>query len=231
MLFDELPLYSEFNITITCDFLFEVLSDVAVLFLDFSDVFDFGGGTEVESDFVEEFFHVISQVSASQVVSLNGVGESVAFIDGYGVSDSVSCIEDETCCSAGRVEGEDSLDGQVICGYIELLEHDGGHTFSVLLGVSRGLSEEAGVLGRSDSQFIIEAVMPDSGHVVPVGNNTVLDGIPELEDSLFGLGLVSDVGLFVVEADHDCIILGDTNNTWEGRARSIVSGHTGLAHS
>ena len=142
--------------------------------------------------------------------------KSIAFINGYGVGDSVSCIEDETSCSAGRVDREDSLVGQVICWYVELLEHDGGHFFSVLLGVPGSLSEETGVLGGSDSQFIIEAMMPDFGHVVPVGNDTVLDGITEIEDTLFRLSLVTDVGFFIVESNHDGIILGSTDNTWEG---------------
>jgi hypothetical protein len=73
-------------------------------------------------------------------------------------------------------------------------------------------SEEAGVFGGSDSQFVIEAVMPDFGHVVPVVDDTVLNGIGKLEDTLLGLRLLSDIALFIIHSNHDVLILWSADN-------------------
>jgi len=87
------------------------------------------------------------------------------------------------------------------------------------------------VLGRGDSELIVEAVMPDLGHVFPVVDDTVLDGIGELEDTLLGLGLFSDIGLFAVEANHDVIVFGSADDGGEGGSGGVVSGQAGLAHT
>lgn len=65
-----------------------------------------------------------------------------------------------------------------------------------------------------DSELIVEAVVPDFFHVFPVVYNTVFDGIAEFEDSLLGLGLFSDIGVFI-HADHDVLILGSADNRGE----------------
>jgi hypothetical protein len=48
---------------------------------------------------------------------------------------------------------------------------------SVLLGVQGSLGQENGVLFRGDSKLVVEGVVPDFLHVVPVGDDTVLDGV------------------------------------------------------
>lgn len=67
------------------------------------------------------------------------------------------------------------------------------------------------MLVGSNSELIVEAVMPDLFHVIPVVDNTVLDGVSELEDSLFGLGLFTDIGV-LVHAHHDVLILRATDD-------------------
>jgi hypothetical protein len=48
------------------------------------------------------------------------------------------------------------------------------------------------VLFGSNTEFVIESVMPDLLHVVPVGDNTVLDGVLEGENTTLRLGLVTE---------------------------------------
>lgn len=72
----------------------EVDGDVAVFLFNISD----GLGAEVESDFVQEFSQVLGQVSAGEVVPLDGVGKSIAFVDGHSVGDSISGIKHNTGC-------------------------------------------------------------------------------------------------------------------------------------
>ena len=44
---------------------------------------------------------------------------------------------------------------------------------------------------------------PDLLHVIPVGNNSVLNRIFQCENTSLGLGLVTDIGVFLVHANHD----------------------------
>ena len=70
------------------------------------------------------------------------------------------------------------------------------------------------MLVGSDSEFVVEAVMPYFFHVVPVVDDAVLDGEAELEDTLLGLSLFSDVG-FLVHADHDVLVFGSADQGGE----------------
>merc|ERR1712193_205633 len=92
---------------------------------------------------------------------------------------------------------KDGLDTDVHGGGVESLEGDLGHLFSVGLGVERSLGVKSGVLLGGDAQLIVEGMMPDLLHVVPVGDNTVLDGVFQGEDTSLGLGLVTDVGVLL----------------------------------
>ena len=58
-----------------------------------------------------------------------------------------------------------------------------GHLLSVGLGIEGSLSEEDGVLLGGDTQLVVEGVVPDLLHVVPVGDDTVLDGVLQGEDT------------------------------------------------
>lgn len=86
------------------------------------------------------------------------------------------------------------------------------------------LSEESGVIIRSDSQLIEEGMMPDSLHVFPVVYDTVIDGVLELEDTSLGLGLITDISLLGVSS----VLLGATNHGGETATWTIISGDTGL---
>jgi hypothetical protein len=117
------------------------------------------------------------------------VGKSVSLVDGNGVGNTISRVENDTGSSTGSVQGEDGLDRDVESGGVEGLEHDLGpvwsqrrntamsamvtrltvspemyaHLLSVDLGVEGSLSQENGVLLRCDTELIVEGVMPDLG--------------------------------------------------------------------
>ena len=154
--------------------------------------------------------------------------ESVPLIDGNGVRDPVAGVEDAPGGTAGSVKGENGLDVDVHGGNVEGLEHNLGHALPVGLGVQRGLSEEDGVLLRGATELVVKGVVPDLLHVVPVGDDPVLDGVLEGEDTTLDLGLVSDVSVLLVHADHDTGVLRASDNRGEDGAGGIVSGESGL---
>merc|ERR1719220_1463227 len=94
--------------------LLEVQGDVAKLLFDVPDDLQLGGGGEgVLSTLSHQLLEVVGEVSAGQVQSEDGVGEGVAFIDGTSVGDTVTGVHHDTGGTAGGVQGEHGLDGDV----------------------------------------------------------------------------------------------------------------------
>ncbi|KAK3923805.1 Formin-E [Frankliniella fusca] len=153
------------------------------------------------------------------------------FIDGDSVGDTVTGVQDDTGGTTGGVQGEHGLDGDVHGGAVEGLEHDLGHLFTVSLGVKGGLGEQDGVLLGGDTELVVEGVVPDLLHVIPVGDDTVLDGVLEGEDTSLGLGLVADVAVLLTHTDHHTLVTGATDDGGEDGAGRVVAGEAGLAHA
>jgi hypothetical protein len=189
------------------DFLLEVKSDVAELLLNVTDDFSLGSGGESVAALSQDLHQVIGQITTSHINTGNGVRKRETFINGDNVGNSITGIENDTSGTTGGVEGEDGLDGDVEGGGVEGLEDDLGHLLSVGLGVDRSLSEEDWVLFWSNTELVIESVMPDLLHVIPVGDNTVLNWVSQGEDTTLGLCLISDIGVLLTHTNHDTIIL------------------------
>ena len=146
------------------------------------------------------------------------------------MGDTVSGVQDDTGGTAGGVQGQDGLDGDVHGRGVEGFEHDLGHLLPVGLGVKGGLGEQDGVLLGSYTELVVEGVVPDLLHVVPVGDDPVLDGVLQGEDTPLALGLVSDVGVLLPHADHDPLVPGTAHDGGEDGPGGVVPGEPGLAH-
>merc|ERR1712045_174338 len=173
--------------------LLEVQGDVAELLFDVTDNLALGGGGEGVATLSEDLHKVVGELTASQVKTDDGVGESVTLVDGDTVGDTVTGVHDDTGGTAGGVQGEHGLDGDVHGGHVEGLEHDLGHLLPVGLGVEGSLGQEDGLLLGGDTELVVEGVVPDLLHVVPVGDDSVLNGVLQGEDTPLGLGLVTDI--------------------------------------
>jgi hypothetical protein len=87
------------------------------------------------------------------------------------------------------------------------------------------------VLLGGNAELVVEGVVPDLLHIVPVGDNTVLNGVLEGQDTTLGLSLISDIAVLVSHTQHDVGVTGASNDGREDSAGSVISGETGLNHS
>merc|ERR1711993_133640 len=143
------------------------------------------------------------------------MGKSITFIDGDSVGDTITRVHDDTSGTTRGIEGKDSLDGNIHGGHVEGLKHDLGHLFTVGLGVQWSLSQEDGLLLWGNAELIVEGVMPDLLHVIPVGDDTVLNRVLQGEDTPLGLSLIADIGVLLTHTDHDTLVPWATNDGWE----------------
>merc|ERR1711889_50421 len=157
--------------------LFKVKSNIAELLLDVTDNLTLSGGGERVATLSEDLHQVVGELTSSKVKTDNGVGKGITFIDGDTVGDTISRVHDNTSGTARGVEGEDGLDGDIHSGHVEGLEHDLGHLLTVSLGVEGSLSEEDGLFLRGNTEFVVEGVVPDLLHIIPVGDDSVLNGV------------------------------------------------------
>merc|ERR1712242_664005 len=127
--------------------------------------------------------------------------------------------------------GQDSLDGNIHSGHVEGLKHDLSHLFTVSLGVEGSLSEEDRLFLRGNTEFIVESVMPDLLHIIPVGDDTMFNGVLQGKDTPLGLGLISDIGVFLTHTNHYTLMARASNNGWEHSPWGIVSSKASFAHA
>merc|ERR1712240_122282 len=148
--------------------LLKVKSNIAELLLDVTDNLTLSSGGEGVATFSEDLHQVVGELTTSKIKTNNSMGEGITFIDGDTVGDTISRVHDNTSGTARGIEGEDSLDGNIHSGHVEGLEHDLGHLLTVSLGVEGSLSEEDRLLLRGNTELIVEGVVPDLLHVIPV---------------------------------------------------------------
>merc|ERR1712038_996437 len=123
-------------------FLLEVKSNIAKLLLDITDNLTLSSGGERVTTLSKDLHEVVGELTASQVQTEDGMGESITLIDGDVVGDTISGVHDHTGGTTGGIEGKDGLDGNIHGGHVEGLEHDLSHLLTVSLGVEGSLSEE-----------------------------------------------------------------------------------------
>merc|ERR1719384_1152685 len=211
--------------------LLKVKSNIAELLLDVTDNLTLSSGSERVTTLSEDLHEVVGELTASQVQTEDGVGESITFIDRDSVGDTITRIHDNTSGTARGIKGKDSLDSNIHGRHVESLEHDLGHLLPVGLGVEGSLSQEDGLLLRGNTELIVEGVMPDLLHIIPVGDDSVLNGVLQGEDTPLGLGLVSNIGVLLSHTDHDTLVPWATDNGGEDSPGGVITGETGLAHA
>merc|ERR1719154_28514 len=211
--------------------LFKVKSNIAELLLDVTDNFALSSGGERVATFSEDLHQVVGQLTASKVKTDNGMGKSITFIEWDSVGDTIARVHDNTSGTARGIEGEDCLDGNIHGRHVEGFKHDLGHLLTVSLWVEGSLSQKDGLFLRGNTELIVEGVVPDLLHIIPVGDDSVLNGVLEGEDTSLGLSLISNIGILLSHTDHHTLVAGTSNNGREDSAGSIISSESSLAHA
>ncbi|TRY75422.1 hypothetical protein TCAL_16795 [Tigriopus californicus] len=183
-------------------FLLKVQGHVAELLLDVAHDLALGGGGERVPTLGQDLHEVVGELATGQVQTEDGVGQSVTLIDGHGVGHTIAGVHHDTGGTTGGVQREHGLDGHVHGGHVEGLEHDLRHLLAIGLGVEGSLGQEDGLLLGGHTQLVVEGVMPDLLHVVPVGDDAVLHGVLQGQDTTLGLGLVAHIGVLLSHTDH-----------------------------
>mmetsp|Transcript_43516 Transcript_43516/g.110202 ORF Transcript_43516/g.110202 Transcript_43516/m.110202 type:complete len:416 (-) Transcript_43516:4-1251(-) len=209
----------------------EVEGDVGELLLDVADDLALCRGREGVAALGQDLHHVLREVAACKVKAQDGMGQRIAFVDRHGVRHAVARVHDDACGAAGGIQREHSLDGDIHGRHVEGLEHDLRHALAIGLGVQRGLRQKHGMLLRGDAQLVVEGVVPDLLHVVPVRHDAVLDGVLQGEHAALALCLVADVAVLLVHAHHDARHLGPADDGGEDCTRRIVSSEAALHHA
>ena len=171
--------------------LLKVEGDVAELLLDVTDNFTLSRGVEGVATLHQVLDEELGEVTTSKIDTKDGVRERETLVDRNRVGNTITRVENDTRGTTGGVERKDGLNGDVERGCVECLEHDLGHLLTVSLGVERGLGEEDRVLLGGDTELVVEGVVPDLLHVIPVGDDTVLNGVLEGQDTTLRLGLIT----------------------------------------
>jgi hypothetical protein len=87
------------------------------------------------------------------------------------------------------------------------------------------------VIFGGDSQFVVESVVPYFDHVLPVGDDTVLDGPLQEQHSLLAHGFLPHIALLLVQSHKDGGQFGFPHHRRECGSGGIVAGEACLAVS
>uniref|UniRef100_A0A914LPN4 Ovule protein n=1 Tax=Meloidogyne incognita TaxID=6306 RepID=A0A914LPN4_MELIC len=81
---------------------------------------------------------------------------------------------------------------------------------------------------RSNTQLIVERMMPNLLHVVPVCYNSVLNRVFQSQDTSFALSFISHIRILLTHSNHNSLMSRTTDNTWKNGTRSIITRKSSL---
>src|SRR5580704_7284084 len=109
------------------------------------------------------------------------------------MSHSITALQHNTCGATRSIQRQHSCVLKIHCRYVEGFEHDLNRFLAIRFRIEWRLGRQHWMFLWSHSQFVVERVMPDLLHVVPVRHNGMFNRTLESEDTTLRLRLVTDV--------------------------------------
>ncbi len=122
-----------------------------------------------------------------------------------------------------------SVDSCTWC--IECFKHDLCHFFSICFWIEWSFSKKNWMFFRCNTKFIVESMMPNFFHIIPVGNNAMFNGIFKSKNTPFWLCFITYIWIFLTHTNHNTLMTGSTNNWWKYCTWSIITSKTGFTHA
>ena len=143
---------------------------------------------------VEELLCVVGDHASRDFHLLDGVREVESFVDWYDMGNASAGFDSKTCHPTIMEEGRNRRLNDVHVFNVESIEHNGDHSLSARLGGFGFLSEDHALyLLRVDFKLVVEHVMPQLLHILPIFDHTVDDGVLKVKAITPLLGLNANV--------------------------------------
>jgi hypothetical protein len=123
---------------------------------------------------------------------------------------------------------KNGLNGHIHCWAVECLKHNLGHLLHVCLGVQRSLGQQYRVLLRCHTKLIVEGVVPDLLHVIPVADNAMLNRVLQCQNTSFGLSFITHICILLAHAHHHTSVAWPAYNARKDSSRCVVTSETRL---
>mmetsp|Transcript_22493 Transcript_22493/g.40601 ORF Transcript_22493/g.40601 Transcript_22493/m.40601 type:complete len:212 (+) Transcript_22493:684-1319(+) len=157
--------------------------------------------------------------------------QGVAFVDWHSVRDAITAVHDDAGCAARSIQGENGLDRHVHGWDREGFEHDLCHAFAICLGVHGRLGEEHWVFLWQAAELIVEGMVPNLLHAVPIFNYVAMDGVHQIRYATPCLDRIAHAEVLTVCAPHDEWHARQSNHGREQTARSVLTRKSDLTHA
>lgn len=145
---------------------------------------------------------MVGDCSTSDEVLVNSVRNRETLLNWDCMRNTISGINDTTRGSTVSIKRKNGLDCDIHSWNLESLKHQLGHLLSVCFWVHRGLSKEYIALGGINFELIIEAIIPNFFHLIPVCNYSRLDWVVQIKDTSHLIGLITNVFRFRLNTEN-----------------------------
>ncbi|MCY5962408.1 hypothetical protein OV760_29020, partial [Salmonella enterica subsp. enterica serovar 1,4,[5],12:i:-] len=79
-------------------------------------------------------------------------------------------------------------------------------------------------------QFILEGVVPDLLHVIPVGHNPMLNWVLQGQNASLALGFITNITIFLTHSNHHTLVTGPSHDGGKHSPGSIIACKASLTH-
>ena len=109
---------------------------------------------------------------------------------------TISTVQYTTSSAARGLQRQHILNCSIHCGYNVYCKHNCGHFLAVYFRIQRSFCQHYRVLFMSHPELVVECMVPNLLHIIPISDNTVFNWVFERQKTTLGLRFVSDVAVF-----------------------------------